>query len=254
MIDHGNPGYSGRLIRAATRVQGAADKTSEAFSPAPVVDPVQAEADSVIARAEAQARSILSQAQDSIAAYRETADAEARSDREKRLGEELLAFNRRVRKELDDIRPMLARMVVEAVEAIIGTLPEDEIAERMIRRALRDLDASTRVTLHTARSDQAVLKSVVESMAVAGETSIQLVDIDADLESGTCRLEAAGISVELGIRAQLDLLEELLLREEHLNVTHQAKPGMSAQDASLQEDHEPLQGSGLFSTTDGYPA
>lgn len=216
MSDLGRAGYTSRILRAAARQSAA---SAEAVVPAPVVDPIKAEADQIVARAEAQARSLLNEAIQHGERIRDEAAAEAESEREARLAEELLKFSRRMRKEIDDIRPRLARMVVEAVEAIIGTLPEDEVAERMIRKGLRDLDAQARVTLHCARADRPVLAAIVQRMAEAGEHSISAVESDADLETGTCRLESAGISVELGIRSQLDLLEELLLRDE------QAMPG-----------------------------
>lgn len=218
MVDHGNTGYSGRLIRAAARSQAQpthVEKSDEAVVPASA-DPVQSEAEGILARAEVQARAIVQRGHEEAESLRSSIEQEAQRERERRLGEELITFSRKIRKQLDDIRPRLARMVVEAVEAIIGTLPEDEIAERMIRRALRDLDADTRITLYAARYDQPVLAQVVDAMAQAGEDSISIVEIDPDLESGTCRLEAGGISVEMGIRAQLDLLEELLLREEQV--------------------------------------
>jgi flagellar biosynthesis/type III secretory pathway protein FliH len=215
MSEAGNAGYQSRILRAEARRPAS----PEAVVPAPVVDPVKAEADQLVARAEAQARSLLNQAMQEGERIRHEAAQQADAERQMRLADELLKFSRRLRKELDDIRPRLARMVVEAVESIIGTLPEDEVAERMIRRGLRDLDAETRVTLHCARADRPTLAAIVERMAEAGEHSISSVDADTDLDPGTCRLESAGVSVELGIRAQLDLLEELLLREE------QAVPG-----------------------------
>ena len=211
MSDAGNAGYPSRILRAASR--RPADGM-EAVMPVPAVDPMVAEADHIVARAEAQARTIVNESLQQAEDIRELASTEAQYERETRLAEELLKFSRRMRKEIDDIRPRLARLVVEAVEAIIGTLPEEEVAERMVRQGLRDLDAQARVTLHCSRADRPVLAAIVERMAAAGEQSISAVDTDADLETGTCRLESGGISVELGIRAQLDLLEELLLREE----------------------------------------
>ena len=213
MSQAGHAGYASRILRAAARQPSAGN---EAQVPAPAVDPVQAEADQIVSAAEMRARSILNQAFLESERIREASTLAAEEERKAMLAGELLRFSRRLRKEFDDIRPQLARMVVEAVEAIIGTFPEDEVAERMIRRGLRDLDAQTRVSLHCAREDRTVLASIVERMREAGEDAISTVEADPDLQSGLCRLEAAGISVELGIRAQLDLLEELLLREEQL--------------------------------------
>lgn len=226
MSEAGTAGYKSRILRSEARQPAA---STEAVVPTPTIDPVKAEADQIVARAEAQARSVLNQAIQEGERIRDAAAEDADNERQMRLAEELLRFSRRIRKEIDDVRPRLARMVVEAVEAIIGTLPEDEVAERMIRRGLRDLDADMRVVLHCARSDRSVLAAIVARMADAGETSISSVETDTDLAAGTCRLESAGVSVELGIRAQLDLLEELLLREEQ---------GPPARDFTRDTDYE----------------
>jgi flagellar biosynthesis/type III secretory pathway protein FliH len=104
----------------------------------------------------------------------------------------------------------------------------------MLRRGLRDLDADMRVTLHCSRADRPTLAAIVERMAEAGEHSIGAVEADADLETGTCRLESAGVSVELGIRAQLDLLEELLLREEQSGLARAGQDAVhSASDSRM---------------------
>jgi flagellar biosynthesis/type III secretory pathway protein FliH len=230
MSETGPAGYASRILRAEARSVASQD----AVVPAPVVDPVKAEADLLVQRAEMQARTVLTHAMQEAERIRDDAAAAAESERQSRLAEDMLKFSRRMRQEIDDIRPRLARMVVEAVESIIGTLPEDEVAERMLRRGLRDLDADMRVTLHCSRADRPTLAAIVERMAEAGEHSIGAVEADADLETGTCRLESAGVSVELGIRAQLDLLEELLLREEQSGLARAGQDAVhSASDSRM---------------------
>ena len=83
----------------------------------------------------------------------------------------------------------------------------------MIRRALRDLDETRAVVLHAARQDQARLAALVQQMHERGETTIRNVEPDSDLAPGNCRLDSGGLSVEIGLSAQLDVLQSLLLRE-----------------------------------------
>ena len=52
-----------------------------------------------------------------------------------------------------------------------------------------------------------------------GETAIRSVEPDSDLAPGTCRLDSGGLSVEIGLSAQIDVLESLLLRERSGEVT-----------------------------------
>ncbi len=176
-------------------------------------DPQQAEAGRIIAQAQAQAQAIVSRAEGAAQRLRQDAQEQATTVRDTTLASNLLTFNRRLRQELDEIRPLLVRMVIEGVEGIIGSVPEAALSEKLIRRALRDLETQKSVVLHAARADHAALLGVVESMARHGERTITTVLPDSDLRPGTCRLEAGGIIIELGLAAQLDVLEAMLLRE-----------------------------------------
>lgn len=212
MDGHETTGYAGRLIRANTVPAAPNDKIA-------TVNPAQAEAERLIARAEAQAGTIISRAEGVAQRIIDKAEREARTIRETRLAQDLLAFNRKLRRELDEVRPLLAKIVTDGVEAIVGSLPEDDRAERMIRRALRDLDDARAIVLHAARQDQTRLAALVQEMHARGETAIRSVEPDSDLAPGTCRLDSGGLSVEIGLSAQIDVLESLLLRERSGEVT-----------------------------------
>jgi flagellar biosynthesis/type III secretory pathway protein FliH len=206
-------GYAGRIVRpVVTDVNAPAEGDKP---PQPVtLDPREVEAEARLNEARKQADDILSKARAESKTIIDGAKAEAKHISDVRVGQEILAFNRRLRSELDTIRPMLSRMVIEAVEAIVGMLPDEEIAERMVRRALRDLDASTKAVLYASRADFVFMGQIVGKMQVSGDHSIHSVQVDGDLETGVCRVDAAGVSVEIGLKAQLELLESLLLREE----------------------------------------
>jgi flagellar biosynthesis/type III secretory pathway protein FliH len=209
----GASGYSARIIRPAVTDQSAPSEGDRPAQPVQL-DPREIEAQARLEEARSQAHDILSQARAEAKSIVANANAEAQHISDMRVGQELLAFNRRLRSELDTIRPMLARMVIEAVEAIVGMLPDEEIAERMVRRALRDLDASTKAVLYASRADYVFMGQIVGKMQVSGDHSIHSVQVDGDLETGVCRVDAAGVSVEIGLKAQLELLQSLLLREE----------------------------------------
>lgn len=206
MDSHETTGYAGRLIRAKAASAAANDKIA-------TVNPAHAEAQLILARAEAQAETIISRAEGVAQRIRDEAEQHARTIRETRLAQDLLTFSRKLRRELDDVRPLLAKIVTDGVEAIVGSLPEDDRAERMIRRALRDLDDARAVVLYAARQDQAQLTRLVRGLHARGETTIRSVEPDSDLALGNCRLDSGGISVEIGLSAQLEVLQSLLLRE-----------------------------------------
>ena len=206
MDGHETTGYAGRLIRANTVPAAPNDKIA-------TTNPAQAEAERTIARAEAQAATIISRAEGIAQRIIDEAERDAKLIRETRLAQDLLAFNRKLRRELDEVRPLLAKIVTDGVEAIVGSLPEDDRAERMIRRALRDLDDARAVVLHVARQDQVRLSALVQQMHADGETTIRAVEPDSDLAPGNCRLDSGSLSVEIGLSAQLDVLQSLLLRD-----------------------------------------
>jgi flagellar biosynthesis/type III secretory pathway protein FliH len=233
MDGYENKGYSARLIRAGTPAPPRMEGADVTVAPEGLmVDPHQAEADRIIARAEALAESMITRAQEAAQRLQDQAEIDAKIKREARLAEELLSFSRKIRMELDEVRPLLTRMVIEAVEAIVGTMPEEALAERMIRRALRDFEGANQAILITARADYEALSSVVHTMRMAGETTIRSVQTDPDLPPGTCRLESGGISLALGLRAQLDVLEAMLLREE---AAERTAPYGPAQPASVDQ-------------------
>ena len=206
-------GYAGRLIRAVPAPETKGAENAASAPAAPVIDPHQAEAERMLSRAQSQAETIISRAEGAAQRIRDEAAGRAHEERDLKLTEALLGFSRQIHQELDDIRPVLVRMVIEAVEAIIGTVPKEELAEQMIRRALRDLDQAKAAKLYTSRQDFTAMSTLIAQMAETGERTIQSVEPDSDLAPGICRLEAGGLSIEVGLKSQLDVLESMLLRE-----------------------------------------
>lgn len=247
-------GYAGRIVRPVVTDVNAPAEGDKPHQPI-TLDPREVEAEARLNEARKQADEIIAKARTEAKSIIDGAKAEAKHISDVRVGQEILAFNRRLRSELDTIRPMLSRMVIEAVEAIVGMLPDEEIAERMVRRALRDLDASTKAVLYASRADFVFMGQIVGKMQVSGDHSIHSVQVDGDLETGVCRVDAAGVSVEIGLKAQLELLESLLLREEAPAqaeneigiVASQSAPSESASHAPPSPAPEPEEGAPVSS-------
>ena len=159
-----------------------------------MADAAHKQADAILAAARAEAEHLIVQA-------RNTADVE--------LAQRLMALDRDYRRDLLEIKPRLVDIVRRSVQEILDDMPEETMAERVVRRALRDLPARG-VVLRCSPADVEQAERIVERIRAQGGDAIQAVTIDTALDDGAWRLEAGGVALEIGPAAQIEALTDII--------------------------------------------
>ena len=111
-----------------------------------------------------------------------------------------------VRGEFFALDAMLAPLVLQAVQKIIGALPQDEVARRAIGEALTEAGSGIAATLRVAPDDLEISRKVVRDLAQARPdlaTAITAVEPDAGLRKGEMLLETLRGRTHIGIEYQL---------------------------------------------------
>lgn len=184
--------YQGRIVKSATPAEPAAPVlTPQAAAMAEAA----AEIDRMRAEAERQAEEIR---------VRALADSEAA------VAERILAMTRQMQTEIDTVQPVLIDLVLDCVRKIVSDYPPQRLTTGLVRSGLAELKAEHGVVLYSPLEDYPALMDAVKELQGSATEPVQAVKIDSDLPTGRCRLQHGGITVEIGLKAQLAALEALL--------------------------------------------
>lgn len=209
-------GYRGRVVRASdiSRPNGPVLTPVPAPSrPDPEAE-ARARANEIIARAHAEADAIKAQAKREAEVILVSAEKDGEQEARRQAALLLTEIKARHQDELNEIKPALTRIVLTAVENILGYLNVDEIAERLVATAIADIGEQSRLVLYASPEDAPTMKRVISSMMARGTVQVARVELDPRLRPGECRLAARGVEVEVGLRDQLEALERILTREQ----------------------------------------
>lgn len=111
-----------------------------------------------------------------------------------------------VRQQFFALDAMLAPLVMQAVQKIIGAMPQDEASRRAIIEALSETGGSIAATLRVAPDDLDVIRASVRDLAHDRPdlaTAIVAVEADAGLRKGEMLLETLKGRTHIGIEYQL---------------------------------------------------
>lgn len=111
-----------------------------------------------------------------------------------------------IRDDLFALEPMLAPLVMQAVEKILGKMPADEIFRNALLEALRDGAAGVAITLKVSPDDVETMRmvwaqTVEDRPELAG--SIAGIEGDAGLKPGEMLLESLKGRTHIGIAYQM---------------------------------------------------
>jgi flagellar biosynthesis/type III secretory pathway protein FliH len=220
---------------------------ARAFAPGPIIrqHDMALWDDAFAARAEA--RHLLESMQERVSAAveEETRHAHAQGlaaglrEGLQRAEQALATFRRELQTEVLAMRAEAPAAVLACVEAIIGALPEEERTERLLRRALAELDRSPGYALMVPPDFPQELARRV--LAEHGEDHPLLpVKVDVTLATGELQLASAAGVINIGLAAQLAALRGCLepdaIEEE---VDHEAEAA-ALRDALAGPHHAPL--------------
>lgn len=111
-----------------------------------------------------------------------------------------------VRSDFFALEPMLAPLVMKAVEKIIGALPPETVAQRAIATAMSESATGLAVTLRVAPDDLDTMRGAVQSLLAEKPelaTGLAAVEADASLRKGEMLLETLKGRTHFGIDYQL---------------------------------------------------
>lgn len=202
-------GYRGRVLRA---VDGRA--TAAPPPPRSPLAEAESEADRILADARAEAARIVAAAERDrdrlLDDARRDADDAARAAAAEELARAIGSLNR----DLDEVRPRLAAIVLSAVREIIGLVPDAELVERLIVEGLRQLADDTRLVLEVPPEERRIVEDALDRLVARGLPDQFRVTADHHLAPGQWRLAGRGVAFEIGLDAQLEMLERLLTQPE----------------------------------------
>lgn len=178
-----------------------------------LADEARAEAERILQQARGQAEAIISRAEGAAKRMLDDIEHKARQQREQTLATELLALHQRFHADLDHTQAELVRLVRDAVETIIGTYPDEAVTVGIVRKALQEIGHGHTLVMRVPPGDVDGLQPVIDLLVDRGDVSAARLQPDPDLEPGTCRLEAGGLRLEVGLSAQLEALEARLRAE-----------------------------------------
>lgn len=189
------------LKRQATIEETVKAAKSEAF----------AEANEIVSQAENAAKQILEERK---SALNDDIDAWVSVERSRRMTDSIDRLNQAVHelgRNLDETSITLSALVVEAVEKIIGSLPDDDFHERLLRTALKDLPHSQSLTLDVSVDQSVQAARAIETLRSYDGCDYS-VNVNPNLNSGEMRFVLPNGCVDFGVRAQLDEISKLLVR------------------------------------------
>ncbi|WP_406854811.1 HrpE/YscL family type III secretion apparatus protein [Alsobacter sp. KACC 23698] len=185
--------YKGRVLRSRAPANDAGAAAPEDRAD-PVLDGAERQAAAILAAARAQAETLI---------------AEARQAAEAELASRLLALDRDYRRDVLALQPLLVGIVRRSVQEILDETPEAERAERVVRRALRDLPDRD-IVLHCGPADIDDAERAVRAIEASAPGAIRAIALDPHVEPGAWRLDAGGVTLEIGPTAQIAVLTEIL--------------------------------------------
>lgn len=178
-----------------------------------VVDEARAEAERILEQARAQSEAIISRAEGAARRMLDDIEHKAREQQEHTLASELLALHQRFHADLDHTQAELVRLVRDAVEMIIGSYPDEAVTTGIVRKALQEIGHGHMLVMRVPPGEVQGLQPVIDMLVDRGDVTAARLQPDPDLEPGTCRLEAGGLRLEVGLPAQLEALEARLRAE-----------------------------------------
>ncbi len=171
------------------------------------------DAQTVIARAEAEAARIREQAQEEYAREKIRGYQEGLEQGKAEMAEQIVATLGQSNLYFSKIEDALVDVVMKAVRRVIGQFDDRERVERIVRQALELLrnQSQVRVKVSPARLDQ--LKERVDTL-LAAFPRIQLLDVqgDARLPADGCILETEFGVIDATVETQLRAIEKALIK------------------------------------------
>jgi type III secretion protein L len=171
------------------------------------------DAQSVIARAEAEAARIREQALEEYSREKARGHREGLEQGKAEMAEQVVATLGQSTLYFSKIEDALVDVVIKAVRRVIGEFDDRERAARIVRQALELLrnQSQVRVKVAPARLDQ--LKAEVDAL-LASFPRIQLLDVqgDARLPADGCILETEFGVIDATVETQLRAIEKALIK------------------------------------------
>jgi flagellar biosynthesis/type III secretory pathway protein FliH len=206
----GTPETPGYVLRRLA--PGLANSAVPAARPS-VVDEARAEAERLLEQARGKAEAIISRAEGAAKRMLDDLEHKARQQQEQTLASELLALHQQFHADLDHTQAELVRLVRDAVEIIIGSYPDEAVTTGIVRKALQEIGHGHSLVMRVPPGDVDGLQPVIDMLVDRGDVTAARLQPDPDLDPGTCRLEAGGLRLDVGLPAQLEALEARLRAE-----------------------------------------
>lgn len=171
------------------------------------------DASAVVAAARQEARRIVQQAtrqaEDSRRKGYEEGIQQAKSEYAQRLVSDSLASERQLRA----LRSSMANIVVKAVGQFIAEADPAHLFETALLRVDSLIRAEPFVTVRVAPMQEAALRQVLDKLrAEANWTMNVAVQPDPALQHGTCEVQTASGTIEIGLDAQLEAFRRAVER------------------------------------------
>jgi len=191
-----------------------------------ILQEMEEERNTILTMAKEEADRMIAGAQTEVAQIREAArvageiqgkkEGQMKAEGELKQKQDALQaeYDRRFR-ELEEqeksFEPAFANLVVSLVRKLTGVVCENkkDVILYLLGSAMRNLEKTTKITLHVSRADMARVSAKKDTFRVLAKEGTELDIIeDASLEEKHCMIETDSKVIDCSLDAQLDNLEE----------------------------------------------
>ncbi len=170
------------------------------------------DADEIISKAAQAAERIEQKAQEDYQRRYEEGFAQGQEEGKSEYAMKIMEMVMTQLDSLEGLERQLTEVVISSVEKLIGTFDKQELAVRIVRKALAAVRGEKRVLVRVSLQDEPAVRADLQPFLLTPDGSSGYLEVRGDpaLNQGDCMLETSLGVVEAGLSSQLALLSKAL--------------------------------------------